>query len=72
VVLLLVYRIAELLLLVFIAALIAVYLDALEDPVTRHLRVPRVVALLVALALTLAALAGIVALLAPPLVQQTD
>ena len=71
-VLLLVYRIAELLLLVFIAALIAVYLDALEDPFTRHLRLPRVVALLVALALTLAALAGIVALLAPPLVQQTD
>lgn len=71
-VLLLVYRIAELLLLVFIAALIAVYLDALEDPLTRHLRLPRVVALLLALALTLAALAGIVALLAPPLVQQTD
>ena len=71
-VLLLAYRIAELLLLVFIAALIAVYLDALEDPLTRHLRMPRVVALLVALALTLAALAGIVALLAPPLVQQTD
>jgi predicted PurR-regulated permease PerM len=72
VVLLLVYRIAELLLLVFVAALIAVYLDALEDPLTRHLRLPRAVALLVALALTLAALAGIVALLAPPLIQQTD
>jgi predicted PurR-regulated permease PerM len=72
VVLLLAYRIAELLLLVFIAALIAVYLDALEDPLTRHLRMPRVVALLLALALTLAALAGVVALLAPPLVQQTD
>ena len=71
-VLLLAYRIAELLLLVFIAALIAVYLDALEAPFTRHLRLPRVVALLIALALTLAALAGIVALLAPPLVQQTD
>lgn len=71
-VLLLAYRIAELLLLVFIAALIAVYLDALEDPLTRHLRLPRVVALLLALALTLAALAGVVALLAPPLVQQTD
>jgi predicted PurR-regulated permease PerM len=72
VVLLLAYRIAELLLLVFIAALIAVYLDALEDPLTRHLRMPRVIALLLALALTLAALAGVVALLAPPLVQQTD
>ncbi|MEK7668739.1 MAG: AI-2E family transporter, partial [Gemmatimonadota bacterium] len=56
----------------FLATLIAVYLDALEDPFTRRLRLPRVVALLLALAVTLAALAGIVALLAPPLVQQTD
>jgi len=72
VVLLLVYRIAELLLLAFVAALIAVYLDALEDPFTRHLRLPRAVALLLALAVTLAVVAGVVALLAPPLVQQTN
>ena len=56
----------------FVAALIAVYLDALEDPFTRLLRVPRLVALLLALAVTLAALAGVVALLAPPLIEQTD
>lgn len=56
----------------FVAALIAVYLDALEEPFTRLLRVPRLVALLLALALTLAALAGLAALLVPPLVEQTD
>lgn len=63
---------AELFLLLFLATLIAVYLDALEDPFTRHLRMPRVLALLLALAVTLAGVAGIIALLAPPLVQQTD
>jgi len=57
---------------VFVAALIAVYLDSLEEPFTRLLRVPRLVALLLALAVTLAGLAGIVALLAPPLIEQTD
>ena len=56
----------------FVAAVIAVYLDALEDPFTRLLRVPRHVALLLALAVTLAGLAGVVALLAPPLIEQID
>jgi len=66
------YQIAALLLVAFVAALIAVYLDSLEEPFTRLLRVPRLVALLLALAVTLAGLAGIVALLAPPLIEQTD
>ena len=66
------YQIATLLLVLFVAALIAVYLDSLEEPFTRLLRVPRLVALLLALAVTLAGLAGIVALLAPPLIEQTD
>lgn len=70
--LLFLYRVAELFLLLFVAGLIAVYLDALEDPFTRHLRIPRVAALLLALGVTLAGVAGIVALLAPPLVRQTD
>jgi predicted PurR-regulated permease PerM len=64
--------VAALLLVLFVAALIAVYLDSLEDRFTRLLRVPRVVALLLALAVTLAALAGVVALLAPPLIGQTN
>jgi len=70
--LLFLYRVADLFLLLFLATLIAVYLDALEDPLTRHLHLPRVLALMLALIITLAAVAGIVALLAPPLVQQTD
>jgi predicted PurR-regulated permease PerM len=66
------YQVADLVFVFFIAALIAIYLDALEDPLTRYLRLPRPAALVLALALTLAALAGVVALLATPLVQQTD
>jgi len=70
--LLVLYQVADLVFVFFIAALIAVYLDALEDPFTRFLHLPRPAALLLALVVTLAALGGIVALLAPPLVQQTD
>jgi predicted PurR-regulated permease PerM len=66
-----VYRIASLLLLVFISALIAVYLSALTDLVVRWLRLPRPLALLAAVLATAAALAGVGALLAPPLAQQT-
>jgi len=71
-VLLVAWQVADLLFVFFIAALIAVYLDALEDPLTRYLRLPRLAALLLALAVTLGVLAGVVALLAPPLVDQTD
>ncbi len=70
--LLVLYQVADLLFVFFIAALIAVYLDALEGRFIRYLRLPRVAALLLALALTLAALAGVVALVAPPLVLQVD
>ena len=66
------YQVADLGFVFFIAALIAIYLDALEGPFTRYLHLPRPAALLLALVVTLAALAGVVALLAPPLVQQTD
>jgi predicted PurR-regulated permease PerM len=66
-----VYRIASLLLLVFISALIAVYLSALTDLVVRWLRLPRPLALLAAVLATAAALVGVGALLAPPLAQQT-
>ena len=70
-ILLFVWRIAELLLLVFISTLIAVYLSALTDAVVRWLRLPRPLALLVAVAVTLAALFGVAALVAAPVVQQT-
>ena len=65
-------RVADLIFVFFIAALIAVYLDALEDRFMRFLRLPRPAALVLALVATLAAVAGVVALVAPPLVQQTD
>lgn len=70
--LLVLYQVADLLFVFFIAALIAVYLDALEERLSRVLRLPRALLLLLALAVTLGALAGVVALLAPPLIQQTD
>ncbi len=69
--LLFVYRIAALLLLVFIAVLIAVYFSALTDAVVRWLRLPRPLALALAVLATLAALAGVAALVAAPVAQQT-
>jgi predicted PurR-regulated permease PerM len=71
VILLFVWRIAELLLLVFISTLIAVYLSALTDAVVRWARLPRQLALLLAIVATLAALAGVAALVAAPVTQQT-
>lgn len=72
VVLLFLWRIADLLLLIFISTLIAVYLSALTDAVVRWLRLPRPLALLLAIAGSLAALFGIGALVATPVTQQTD
>lgn len=66
------FRIAELVLLAFIAALIAVYLGGIMDILCRRLRVPRGPALFLALFLTLAALSGIGVLLAPAVAQQTQ
>ena len=71
-VLLLVYRIADLLLLVLIAILVAVYLSAVTALAVRWARLPRPLALALAILATLAALAGVVALLAAPVVQQTQ
>jgi predicted PurR-regulated permease PerM len=65
------YRIAGLLLVVFISVLIAVYLSALTDLAVRWLRLPRPLALLAGVLATAAALVGVGALLAPPLAEQT-
>jgi predicted PurR-regulated permease PerM len=70
-ILLFVYRIAALLLLVFISTLVAVYLSALTDAVVRWARLPRPLALLLAIVATLAALFGVGALVAAPVAQQT-
>ena len=62
---------AELLLLLFLAILISLYLSAVADFISRRTKLPRIWAFLAALALTLGALGGLLALLVPPIVDQT-
>lgn len=71
-VVLVLWRIAELVLVAFIAALLAVYLGGLTDILCRRMRVPRGPGLVLALALTLGALAGVGSLLAPAVASQTQ
>ena len=71
-ILLFLYRIADLLLLSFVAVLLAVYLSAVTSLAVRWLRLPRPLALVLAIAATLAALAAVAALVAPPVIQQTQ
>ncbi|MBI1723009.1 MAG: AI-2E family transporter [Gemmatimonadetes bacterium] len=65
------YRIAELVLLAFIATLVAVYLGGVVDILCRRVRIPRGPGLFLALFLTLGALSGVAALIAPAVIQQT-
>ncbi len=65
------YRVSELVLVFFIAALLGVYLSGFTDLLCRRAKIPRGFGLVLALGLTLAALTGVVALLAPALTQQT-
>ena len=67
-----VLRVAEVLLLVFIAALCAVYLSALTDLLERRFRLARWMGLVASVVATLAAVAGIGALLVPPVIDQTQ
>lgn len=69
--LLFVYSIAEILLLLFIAVLVSLYLGAITDTLQRRLAVPRPLGLLLAILLTLAGVTGIVYLILPPVVEQT-
>jgi len=71
-ILLFLYRIAGLLLLVFIATLIAVFLSAVTDAAVRWARLPRPLALVLAIVATVAALAAVAALVAAPVIQQTQ
>ncbi len=64
-------RVAEVLLFLFLAVLIAVYLDALTAFLAAKAKLNHRVAFALALLITLAALAGIGALLVPPVVEQT-
>ncbi len=65
-------RIHDLLLVAFIAALLAVYLSGFTDVLCRYFRIPRGPGLVLALVATLAALTGIGFLLAPAVAQQTE
>ena len=68
---LLVWRVHDLLLVAFVAVLLSVYLGGFTDLWCRLPRMPRGVGLLLSLLVTLGALAGIVVLLAPAVMQQT-
>jgi len=70
VLLVLVYRIADILLVGFIATLLSTYLSTLTDMLCRRLRLPRGPGLVLSLLLTLGALIGIAALLVPAVVEQ--
>ena len=67
-----VIRVVEVLLLVFIAALCAVYLSAITDLLERRFRLARGLGLTAAVVATLAAVVGIGALLVPPVIDQTQ
>lgn len=70
--LLFLYSIAEVLLLLFIAILFSVYLGAFTDGLQRRFGTPRPLGLVVAMLLTLVAAAGLLFLMVPPVVQQTQ
>ncbi len=67
-----VIRVVEVLLLVFIAVLCAVYLSAITDVLERRFRLARWLGLTAAVLATLAAVVGIGALLVPPVIDQTQ
>jgi predicted PurR-regulated permease PerM len=64
-------RVADLLLLLFLAILLAVYLGAVTDFLVARTRMPRAAAFAVAIVGTIAVVAGIASLLVEPVVQQT-
>jgi predicted PurR-regulated permease PerM len=63
--------VAEILLFFFLAILIAIYLDALAESLAVRTKLGRGASLTLAILVTFAALAGIGALLVPPVVEQT-
>jgi len=62
---------AEVFLLLFIGVLLSLYLGAVTDFFTRRLRLPRGLAFLIAVVVSLAGIVGLFWLLVPPVVQQT-
>ncbi|HYR07426.1 MAG TPA: AI-2E family transporter, partial [Longimicrobium sp.] len=67
-----VYSVAEVLLLLFIAALFALYLGAVIDYLQERHRVPRVLGVLAALVLTAVGVTAVGWLVVPPVARQTQ
>ncbi|OLC47096.1 MAG: hypothetical protein AUI55_05210 [Gemmatimonadetes bacterium 13_1_40CM_2_70_7] len=65
-------RVVDVLLLLFLAVLLAVYLSSLTDYLERRLRMRRWVGLMIACAGTFIIVAGLAALIFPPVVDQTQ
>src|SRR5579872_4740714 len=65
-------RTADVLLLLFLASLLALYLGAVADFLVRRTELPRPIAFWLGVILTLSIGAGIVGLLVPPVIQQTQ
>jgi predicted PurR-regulated permease PerM len=63
--------VADLLLLLFLGILLAVYLSAVTDVLVARTRLPRGAAFAVSIIITVAALVGIGLLLVPPVIEQT-
>src|SRR5690242_10345999 len=68
----LVLKTADVLLIVFLAVILGVYLRALADLLVRRFRVPHAMGLAASVLLTLGALVGIVLLIAPAVAQQVN
>jgi predicted PurR-regulated permease PerM len=69
---LLVVRTIDVLLVVFLAVILAVYLDEVADLLERRLEMPRAAGLTLALVATLGAAAGVVVLIAPAVTEQVQ
>jgi len=67
-----VLRVADVLLLMFLAVLAAVYFSAITDQLERRFRMPRWVGLLCAVGGTIAVVVGTGALVVPPVIDQTQ
>lgn len=68
----LLYEAADIFLLLFVAALLSLFLGAVRDALVRRTRLPASVAFTLAVTGTIAAVAGLVTLLVPPVVEQTQ
>jgi predicted PurR-regulated permease PerM len=66
------YTVADVLLLLFIAVLVSLYLGSLTNFLVARLPIPRALAFTAAIFLTLGSIYGLGALLVPPVVQQTQ